>query len=99
MQKIFYMNGLRKYLVVVGLFIMLIIVIVIQVLHRRRMKNENSHGIFYLVNKQTRLAQELERTQIENRRLEKILQSVISECHCGLDPQSPVNASDANQKK
>ena len=75
------MNGLGIYLIVVGLFIMLIIVIVIQVLHRRRMKNENSRGIYYLVNEQTRLAQELERAQIENRTLEKIIQSVISEKH------------------
>ena len=93
------MNGLRIYLVVVGLFIMLIIVIVIQLLHRRRMKNKNSRGIFYLVNEQTRLAQELERTQIENHILEKIIQSMITECHCGLDPQSPVNASEASQNK
>ena len=100
------MNGLRIYLVVVGLFIMLIIVIVIQLLHRRRMKNENSRGIFHLVNEQTRLAQELERIQIENRTLEKIIQSMITECHCGLDsdkselsPQFPVNASEASQNK
>ena len=83
------MNGLGIYFIVVGLFIMLIIVIAIQRVRSRKIKNENNRGIYYLVSEQTRLVQELERAQIENRTLEKIIQSMITECHCGLDPQSP----------
>jgi len=70
--------GRLGFLLVIGGYISLIVVIVIQYLRYRLLMKEKRYGIFHLIKEQTRLARELEQTRIEKETLEKLVKSTIN---------------------
>ena len=70
--------GRLGFLLVIGGYISLIVVIVIQYLRYRLLMKEKRYGIFHLIKEQTRLARELELTRIEKETLEKLVKSTIN---------------------
>jgi len=66
------------FFLLIGGYISLIAVIVVQHLRYRLLMKEKRCGIFHLIKEQTRLARELEHTQIEKETLEKLVQEIIN---------------------
>ena len=65
------------FFLIIGGYITLITIIMIQYLRYRLLLKEKQYGIFHLIKEQTRLARELEQTQIEKETLEKLVQERI----------------------